>query len=360
MNCSMKYQVYLFVVFLVLGGFACQNATQDQEELPAESFRNEVTATQVHVALAARKSFDYLINATGKLEAAAQVKAVIQQPGYLLEVNIREGNYVTKGQVIARLDPTESEIRLEKAKIGLQNALASYQNDKLGFARDFESGDSERKAYLEEQLKAKNGVFLAEIDVKEAKLLLERCQIKAPISGKVADLKFKQGSLINSHAELCEIVSTNRLELRVKVLESDINLISINQMAEVYPVSSGREALEGRVLAINPKVDSDGLVEVILRLTSSEGLLPGMNARAVIRSPQSNSLVVPKDALVYRSGRAVVFTIANSESKWNYVTVGKENGREVEILEGIEEGSQVITSNNLQLAHQAPVEIISE
>ncbi|MCS5490455.1 efflux RND transporter periplasmic adaptor subunit [Algoriphagus limi] len=356
----MKNYHYLALICLLGLNFSCKEDAEKQEEIPAESFRNEVAATEVRVALAETKSFDYLINATGKLEAAAQVKAVIEQPGYLIELPIREGQAVSKGQVIAKLDPTEAEIRLEKAKISLQNALAAYENDKLGFSRDFASGDEERKAFLEQQLKAKNGVFLAEIELREAQLNLERCEVKAPISGRVADLKFKMGSLIATNSELCEILSTSNLELRVKVLESDISLISINQKAEVYPVSNTQEALEGRVIAINPKVDESGLVEVAIRLSTSQNLLPGMNARAIIRAPQANSLVVPKDAVVYRSGRAVVFTIDNDESQWNYVEVGRDNGQEIEILDGIEAGSTVITTNNLQLAHQAPVQIVTE
>ena len=207
-----NYRIILFAFFASIL-FSCKEEAEKQEEIPSESFRNEVAATEVKVAKAENKSFDYLINATGKLEASAQVKALIEQPGYLIELPIREGQSVTKGQVIAKLDPTEAQIRLEKAKIALRNAQASYQNDKLGFQKDFEFGDAERKAYLEEQLKAKNGVFLAEIELKEAQLNLERCQVKAPISGKIADLKFKEGSLISSNAELCEILSTNILEL---------------------------------------------------------------------------------------------------------------------------------------------------
>lgn len=356
----MKNLHYCALIFLMGLSFSCQEDAEKQEEIPAESFRNEVAATEVRVATAETKSFDYLINATGKLEASAQVKAVIEQAGYLIELPIREGQTVSKGQVIARLNADEAEIRLEKAKIALRNAQAAFENDKLGFSRDFESGDEERKKFLEEQLKAKNGVFLAEIELKEAEFNLERTEVKAPIAGKIADLKFKEGSLISSNAELCEILSTNSLELRVKVLESDIGLISINQKAEVYPVSNAQAALEGRVLGINPKVDEGGLVEVLIRLTSSANLLPGMNARAIIRAPQSNSLVVPKDAVVYRSGRAVVFTIEDNESRWNYVEVGKDNGQEIEILEGIPSGSTVITTNNLQLAHQAPVQIVTE
>jgi len=166
--------------------------------------------------------------------------------------------------------------------------------------------------------------------------------------------------LVGASQELCEILGAGQLTLKVKVLESDISLISSNQKAEVYAVSDSQNAIEGRVVGMNPKVDENGLVQVSIAINSSRNLLPGMNARAIIRAPQNNSLVVPKDALVYRSGRAVVFSIENNESKWNYVEVGKDNGEEVEILEGVEAGSTVITSNNLQLAHQAPVQIVKE
>ncbi|WP_304518229.1 efflux RND transporter periplasmic adaptor subunit, partial [Cecembia rubra] len=188
----------------------------------------------------------------------------------------------------------------------------------------------------------------------------EKSTIKAPISGRIADLKVRTGSLINAGDELFEIINTGQLELKVKVLESDINLISLGQKAEIYPVGGSFPDLTGTVRSINPKVDENGLVQVSILVSAAKGLLPGMNARAIIRAPQNNSLVVPKEALVYRSNRPVVFTIENNESKWNYVEVGKDNGREVEILSGIEAGMTVITSNNLQLAHQAPVQIVKE
>ncbi len=351
---------FIAFAFLAAFFFSCKEDKEKIEEVSTESFRNEVAATEVRIASAERKSFDYLINATGKLEAASQVTAVIEQPGYLLEMNVKEGQTVSKGEVIARLDPTEAEMRLEKAQISLRNANAEFENAKEGYPTDFSSGNEERIKFLETQLKSKSGVYLAEIELREAQLNFERCEVKAPISGKVADVKFREGSLVSSSQELCEILSTNQLVLKVKVLESDINLISLNQKAEIYPVSTSQNAIEGRVTGINPKVDESGLVQVSITLTTQNNLLPGMNARAIIRSPQSNSLVVPKAALVYRSGRAVVFTVENNESKWNYVEVGKDNGQEVEILEGIEDKSTVITSNNLQLAHQAPVQIVKE
>ncbi len=348
---------FLFTISL----FACSEAKEDSQEIPSESFRIEVSATEVRVATAERKSFDYLINATGKLEALSEVKALVEREGYLEKVQVLEGQFVQKGQVIATLDRREAEFELEKARINLTKAQSELEVLKAQFQLALESKDPNVVRTVQERIRVNSGLALAEVELKEAELNLARCEVRAPVSGKIANIKFKEGSLVTKNAEFAEILSTDRLLLRVKVLESDIPLISSNQRAEVYPISDSQHALEGRVTAINPKVDENGLVQVSLTLISSKNLLPGMNARAIIRAPQSNSLVVPKDAVVYRSGRAVVFTVENGkESKWNYVEVGKDNGREIEILDGIPENSTVITTNNLQLAHQAPVQLVKE
>ncbi len=356
----MKIANQLFFICMLSITFSCAENGEKIEEAPTESFRNEVAATEVRTAAAERKSFDYLINATGKLEAGAEVMALIEQAGYLLEVKVKEGQFVKKGDVIARLDPAEAALRLEKAQIALRNAKAEYESMKLGFEAVFSSKDQERIALIDDQLKAKSGVFLAEVELKEAQMNFERCEVKAPISGQIADLKFNSGSLVSSSQQLCEILNTGELILKVNVLESDIPQIALGQNAEIYPITSTQAALTGRVIGINPRVNENGLVQVSISLGGNKNLLPGMNARAIIRAPQSNSLVVPKAALVYRSGRAVVFTVENNESKWNYVEVGKDNGQEVEILDGIVAGNTVITTNNLQLAHQAPVQIVND
>lgn len=353
------YPLRLAVVTLILA--SCSEAKEDSQEIPSESFRNEVAATEVRVATAERKSFDYLINAIGKLEAQSEVKALVEREGYLEKVQVLEGQYVEKGQVIAILDKREAEFALEKAKIAVIKAQSELEVLKAQFHLALESSDSTVAKTVQSRILVNSGLSLAEVELKEAELNLARCEVRAPVSGKIANIKFREGSLVTKNAEFAEILSTDRLLLRVNVLESDIPLISSNQRAEVYPISDSQNAIDGRVSAINPQVDENGLVQVSITLNSVKNLLPGMNARAIIRAPQSNSLVVPKDAVVYRSGRAVVFTVENGkESKWNYVEVGKDNGQEIEILEGIPENSIVITTNNLQLAHQAPVQLVKE
>jgi membrane fusion protein (multidrug efflux system) len=357
----MRFYFSALSCFFILFIFSCSEEKAESNEQSMDSFRSEVEATPVRVALSEKKTFDYLINASGKIEALDQLKVIFERSGYLTELNVKEGDYVEKGKILAKLDQTESLFKLEKAKINLKNAEATYQSEILSFDGIFTSGDSARIIPVRDQLMAKSGLFTAQLELKEAELDLEKSIIKAPTSGRVADLQVKTGSLVNAGDELMEIINPSQLELKVKVLESDIHMVSIGQGAEIIPVGSGGTQLSGKVRSINPKVDENGLVLVGIQVTESKGLLPGMNARAIIKAPQSNSIVVPKQAVVSRSGRPVVFTVVNgNESKWNYVEPGKDNGREVEILEGLEAGETVIVTNNLQLAHQAPVQPVKD
>ncbi|MEX2569430.1 MAG: efflux RND transporter periplasmic adaptor subunit [Cyclobacteriaceae bacterium] len=339
---------------------ACGEKEIESEEIPMETFREEVQATEVRIAQSETKSFDYLINATGKIEATNQVMVIVERPGYLIDLKVAEGQRVEEGEVIAQLDKTDSQMEWEKAQVDLRSSNAEYESRKIASLVSPNPEDSLLNMERDEFWKASSGLLTAEIAVREAERNLEKTEIKAPIRGAVADLKTKRGSLVSSGDEVCEILSTHQLEMKVKVLESDIGFVEIGHKAEIYPVSGTGEGLNGTVTSINPKVDENGLVQVTLSLQGKGGLLPGMNARAVIRAPQNNSLVVPKEAVVYRSGRPVVFTIENNEAIWNYVEVGKDNGREMEILDGIATDTEVIIDNNVQLAHQAPVQVLKE
>ncbi|WP_209332367.1 efflux RND transporter periplasmic adaptor subunit [Lunatimonas salinarum] len=355
---------HVFYLLIFLSGFliACAEEKEKGEEIPMETFREEVQPTSVQTSRSQRKSFDYLINATGKIEASSQVMVIVERQGYLVDLTVSEGDRVQEGHVLAMLDNSDSKFALEKAQVELRSRMAAFENEKLGYPTIYDNPavTVETLAEWDSRLKASSGVLTAEISLREAEMEIEKSTIKAPISGTVADVQVKTGSLVNAGDEVCEIISLGQLEMRVKVLESDINFISNGQTAEIYPVSGGEEGLRGQVIAINPKVDENGLVQVTIKLQNQGKLLPGMNARAIIRAPQNDSLVVPKQAVVYRSGRPVVFTIENNQAIWNYVEVGKDNGKEMEILDGLTADVEVIVSNNVQLAHQAPIQILNE
>ncbi|WP_205896694.1 efflux RND transporter periplasmic adaptor subunit, partial [Pseudomonas viridiflava] len=139
-----------------------------------------------------------------------------------------------------------------------------------------------------------------------------------------------------------------------KVLETDIANLKIGQKADIIPIS-GNSKFAATITDINPLVDENGLVNVRLKILNTNGLLPGMNATCSIHVPSSLCIAVPKQAVIMRNGKAVIFTIEGGQAKWNYVVLGKDNGLEVEVKDGLKVGQKAIISNNVQLSNGALV-----
>ena len=155
------------------------------------------------------------------------------------------------------------------------------------------------------------------------------------------------------------IYSQNQLMIEAKVLETDYSNLKKGLFADIFPLAVKDKTFTASLVEINPIVDENGMVQVKLKLNETNGLLPGMNAQCIIRVPITESVLVPKDAVVIKSGRPVVFTYEDGLAKWNYVETGKENGTDIQITSGLESGQQVILTNNLQLAHDAKVSIVN-
>lgn len=104
-------------------------------------------------------------------------------------------------------------------------------------------------------------------------------------------------------------------------------------------------------------VDDNGMIKVWASVPGGNGLIDGMNVRVSVKRAVEEALVVPKTAVVLRSGRPVVFNYADGKAQWNYVTLGLENLSEYTIVDGINPGMIIITSGNINLAHESPVKI---
>lgn len=82
-----------------------------------------------------------------------------------------------------------------------------------------------------------------------------------------------------------------------------------------------------------------------------------MNVRVSIRNPCLGKLIVPKQAVLQRQGKEVVFTYENGRALWNYLKTGDENSEYYTISEGLKPRIQVIISNNLNLGNNVEVEV---
>jgi membrane fusion protein (multidrug efflux system) len=344
---------FFSIVILILLCVGCKQQKAVVEEPDLEALRKEVKPTEVQVSTAEYRPFEFLVNATGTIESVYELKINFETSGYLEKLSIQNGQRVKKGQIIGQLENRNEKFAIEKAKIAVEKAYLNYRNDSIT------RGAAINKDMIN-TFELNSGLKDARISLREAEINLENTIIKAPSDGVIVDLDFKQGSLVSAGNTLCSIYDPNNLTLTAKVLETDFGFLKSGLIADVFPLARRTQSFVAYVSEINPRVDENGMIEVKLKLKDTEGLLPGMNANAIVRVPQAKNIIVPREALVIKSGKEVIFTLENGLAKWKYVKTGLDNGVDIEVLEGLEDGNNVIISNNLQIAHDARVSIATQ
>lgn len=337
--------------FLLVAGCG---KTDKQAEPDPQSLRKEIPPTEVKTVIATRKPFEYLIQAAARIESANEVQIKFRRAGTVREIRIHNGQYVKKGDILAVLDFERQELQLQKARLAYEEKLLAFRDQMLSY----QGADSVRRRRVEQTLRVTTGLAAAELALREAELEYQYTFVKAEISGMVSDLQLRPGSAVTDGQVLCRLHNPAELTAIAEVLESDVAQIKPGVPVVVQVAGQENRPMNGQVALLNPRVEEkSGMVKIIIKLPSGVNLLPGMRAQAVIKVPESRHIVVPKEAVVMRSGRAVVFTAEEGLARWNYVTTGRENGKEIEILDGLDEGKAVIVTNNLQLAHDAPVKV---
>jgi membrane fusion protein, multidrug efflux system len=332
---------------------ACKNDQVVQEETDPASVRSELQATEVQTTAAEVKKFEYLVQGNGKIEAVEENWLIWEGNGQLTQLLVRNGDVVKPGQLLAKLNTDKLQLNYEKTLVQYKERNLEYENQLLGFKNASKA--------VHENLRFSSGLATAELNLKEAELALKQAELRAGINGVVSDLQMKQGALVNPGDKLCVIHNPNKLMVQMPVIESEVGALHTGIVADVNIMADAGKVVRGTLTEINPRVDDkSGMLNLRIMLNQTQGLLPGMNVRVTLRIPYDEHIIIPKEAVVLRSGRQVVFTLEGNLAKWNYVQTGRENGREIEILDGLKPGAQVIITNNLQLAHDAQVKAIAE
>ncbi len=311
--------------------------------------------TVVQTIEAKIQPFKYELVCTGKVEAGKYVDLSFTSTNAIIErIQVHNGQRVSKGQILAELDrfKLENAVKmtrnlLERSQLDLSDALIGqgYDPDNISAIPD----DVMRLARL------RSGVVQAEVQLVEAERALSDATLKSPFNGTVANLFHKEGNLPDMSQPFCRVIASCDMEVIFPIIESELQTIDLGDSVEVRPYSS-KKSYSGRISSINPIVDKDGMVKVCAVVKDGSDLYVGMNVRVVIKRKIEEALVVPKKAVVLRSGgRKVVFTHQDGKAIWNYVTVSLENMDEFVVSEGLEPGQEVIVSGNINLANESSV-----
>ena len=338
------------------------------------------------------------VYADGTIRAPQTVEVKAKMGGQLTAVLIRNGDQVQEGQLLARIDSREYQISLEESRYRHlqalsqiaaeidtckvdQAALNNFNAAKRKLDRKRERGSLGEDAYQnrlinlemtalrlgafrEEVLQQRTGLTTARMAEERARLNLDYTEIRAPFGGVVQNLTVVDGEILAIGAIICRVCNSTELEAVVNVLEADLgNLVEGRPALLVIPAME--DTLETTIDVISPKLDTaTRTCQLILRFDNPDGRLrAGMFVRAQIAGwIHYDKLLAPKDALLVRDSRALVFRKDGDRAKWLYVDTGLENDDWVEILKvhggaSLSPEDTVVVSDHLTLAHESKIKV---
>lgn len=354
----MKYY-QLFAMLLLAGMIACSGDRKEKNAegtvetaLPDET--NEVTVMTLK-----NTDFNHELISNGKLSARNFVDLKFSSAEPVAKIYVKNGDRVAKGQKLAELSLFRLSNKTAEAKDALERAKLELQDVLIG--QGYKLEDTARIPAATMQLvRVKSGYDQALIACRLAEYEERNATLTAPFDGVVANLFAKEFNTASTSDVFCSVIDTRTLEAAFTVLESELPLIKTGDRVEVVPFALPDILAEGRISEVNPLVDKDGMVQVKAAVADKGKLFEGMNVRVSIHRSLGRQLVVPKSAVVLRSGKQVVFTLTGDKAYWNYVHTGLENADSYTIVDGLKEGDVVITTGNINLAHEAPVKVVGK
>ncbi len=315
-----------------------------------------VTEVPVKVATVEKLEVDNTLSLTGNFEARKELSIIAEAQGRITSLAISEGQNISKGQVIAKIDDTGLQSQLATANASLQKA----QKDVERFERLVKAGAVSQLQYEEIKLGMEN----AGTNVTAIEQQLKYTTVRSPMTGIVKELNVEEGSFATPGAPLATVVDVSLLKMVVKVPETEIIKIekgqSVSIQTEVYP----DHTFTGQVSLISVQADAGRKYEVEIELPNDRAfpLKAGMYGTVKI-APQTETryaLFVPRKSIEGSVKNPQVYLVDGNHVKLTPVQVGEIVEDKVIILDGLKEGDQIVVTGQINLEDGKRIKIMQE
>ena len=334
-------------------GVLLVSACQSEAPPDAENSEEETPPIPVETSAPVRGDVYAMYTGTAPIEAYAEADVIAKVAGEVRELLVEEGDEVSKGQVLARLDGDRLRLELNESEAKLRKLQRDYErNIDLKAKGLISDGDFEKIKYEMEALEAAFNL---------ASLELDYTQIRAPIEGVVAQRFIKLGNTISEGDALFRVTSLDPLVAYLHVPEREYRHIDPGQPVGIEIDALAGERIAAAVSRVSPVVDPQtGTFKITVEIVDTERRIkPGMFGRiGVIYDVHENALQVPRSAIIEDQGAASVFVVEGDRAVRRPVVTGYGNRGMVEISSGLRDGEQVVTVGQASLKNDSRVTVI--
>lgn len=302
----------------------------------------EETAPSIHTF---ESAFSYL----GTFEPVRQNTIGSDASGKIIRLNVEEGDRVSQGQVIAKIDDEMLQLQLENAEVNIEG----QKNDDIRYT-NLAKDNAVPGVQVE---KTKLGLKSAEIQKKQLQKQLRSTNITAPFSGVITKKLVDLGSVIGGGSQIVEITDISSLKLTVSVPERDILKFKLNQDVSIKADIYGDRTFNGKVTNVSVQADKSHNFKVQITVKNAQqDLMAGMyGSVSLVNSKSITALSIPRKALVGSSKNPQVYVIRNGKAVLTSFNAGTSDGEYIEVISGLSKTDKIVIKGQVNLQNNSNV-----
>ncbi len=345
-----------------------------------EFTEEEQSVVEIKTVKAAYLPLKSKLTVMGKVLEHPYRKAIVSYPfpARIAQIHARIGDWVKKGQQLVTLQSEEvgsAKSEFYKAQADYELARVNYERQKrlfdrgVGAQKDYLASESDFKVAEATLNASEKKLHVLGFNEEEVKLITETHQINpiitlyAPIDGKITINNAVLGAMIDQGTEILTIMDPTILCIDAEIYEKDIAKIRDKQQVEVSVPAYPGDQFNAEICFIGDVLNEDTRTITVRSEVKNADykLKPGMFADIkILLNHHDRALVLPKEAILDDGDNSIVFIKKAGKYYPQVVELGATEDSLVEILSGIQEGEEVVTTGNFQLKSKLYDEILKK
>ena len=345
-------KIYIFKKPEQAGGPPPANAAANKGKDDKGGSKPPAPPVSVDVYVAALQTIENDIMSSGTIMPNEEVEIRPETSGRLMNLYIKEGTFVQRGQLIAKIKDTDLQAQLKK--IQFEEVLAKKMEERQRKLLDINAISKDEYDITANKLNTIGA------DIELIKVGLEKTEVRSPFSGKIGLKSISEGAYLSPSTTIATLVQINPVKVDFTIPEKYSNEVKLGQLVKFTTdgVQTNAE-INAKITAIDPKIDPNLRTLRIRALTANPAgrLIPGMFVKVNLNLQASRSIMVPTEAIVPILKGKKVFVVENGKAIEKMVETGIRNDRVIQVTSGLAVGDSIIVSGIMALKKEAAVKV---
>ncbi|HRP53096.1 MAG TPA: efflux RND transporter periplasmic adaptor subunit [Fluviicola sp.] len=316
----------------------------NQKDVKSKIFINDPNAeVLIETGKLEMHTFEGTLSYLGTFEAYRQNVIGSDASGSILKVLVKEGDYVQKGELLAKVDDELLQLQLQSAEIGLEGV----KNDDSRY-----STLSKENAIAGVQVeKTKLNLRANQVQKKLIQKQIKNTSITAPYSGVITQKMIDLGSFVGQGTPVFQLTDISTLKLNINVPESDVFKFKTGSKVSILVDAYKGKVFTGKIINVGVVADRSHNFKIQVEVPNAKReLRAGMYGTVTLDNSESKTVLsIPRSALVGSTKNPQVYVVENKVAKLKSFTRGTADGDYIQVVNGLSKDDIIVVKGQVNL-----------